>query len=93
MRRFRALCFDTRRARTRPRAVVLEPALAERRARQSVERQLDRDDLRGVEVRVDATSVTVELEGVVDLTLLRLVRGADPFTVRVTSTARPYLPG
>ena len=72
-------------------AVVLDPLAATQRARRSIVDQLDRDDLRRFAVRADATSVTVEVEGQVDLTLLRLVRGAAPFTVRVSSTARPML--
>jgi Flp pilus assembly protein TadG len=72
-------------------AVVIDPLAATQRARRSIVDQLDSDDLRRFAVRSDATSVTVEVEGVVDLTLLRLVRGAEPFTVRVSSTARPVL--
>ena len=72
-------------------AVVLDPVAAEQRARRSIANQLDRDDLRRIRVRADVTSVTVEVEGVVDLTLLRLFRGAEPFTVKVSSTARPLL--
>jgi uncharacterized membrane protein len=72
-------------------AVVLDPMLAEQRARRSIEQQLDRRDLRGVHVEAGATSVTVEVDGLVELTLLRLVRGAEPFTVRVSSTAEPLL--
>lgn len=71
--------------------VVLDPVSAEQRARRSIANQLDRDDLRRIAVRADTTSVTVEVEGVVNLTLLRLIRGARPFTVRVSSTARPVL--
>ena len=71
--------------------VVLDPLAATQRARRSIVDQLDRDDLRRFAVRADATSVTVDVEGEVDLTLLRLVRGARPFIVRVTSTARPVL--
>jgi uncharacterized membrane protein len=71
--------------------VVLDPIAAEQRARRSVANQLDRDDLRRIAVQADATSVTVEVEGLVDLTLLRLYRGARPFTVRVSSTARPVV--
>jgi hypothetical protein len=42
-------------------------------------------------VHVEDQSVTVEVEGQVDLTLLRLVRGAEPFTVTASATARPHL--
>ncbi len=71
--------------------VVLDPALAEHRARASLVTQLDVHALREVRVHTDEEQVTVELRGDVDLTLLRLVRGAAPFTVRVASTARPHL--
>lgn len=71
--------------------VVLDPILADRRVRRSLATQLDLGALRGVDVQVEAGRVTVELEGMVELTLLRLVRGAAPFTVRVSSTARPHL--
>jgi Flp pilus assembly protein TadG len=72
-------------------SVVLDPADADRRARRSVAQQADRGALRALRVRADATEVTVEVEAVVDLTLLRLVRGGEPFVVRVSSTARPHL--
>ena len=71
--------------------VRLDPARAETRARRSVESQVDDDGLRAVRVRVGAQSVTVEIEGRVDLTLLRLVRGAEPFTVTASATARPHV--
>ena len=68
-----------------------DPILAETRARRSVADQLDDDAIRSVRVRVEDQSVTVEVVGVVDLTLLRLVRGAEPFTVVASATARPHL--
>ena len=71
--------------------VRLDPTLAEARARQSVADQLDDGAIRAVRVRVEDQSVTVEVEGEVDLTLLRLVRGAEPFTVTASATARPHL--
>jgi len=71
--------------------VVLDPARAEQRARRSLDTQLDRAALRAVTVQADAARVTVAVEGTVDLTLLRLVDGGAPFTVRVTATARPHL--
>ena len=71
--------------------VQLDPALAEARARRSVTAQLDGGAIRAARVRVGAQSVTVEVEGRVDLTLLRLVRGAEPFTVTVSATARPHV--
>jgi hypothetical protein len=71
--------------------VVLDPALAETRARDSLAGQLDRSRLRSFTVRADESSVTVIVEGEVELTLLRLVRAGRPFVVRVSSTARPHL--
>jgi len=71
--------------------VVLDPALAEARARDSLEHQLDRARVRSFSVQVDEGSVTVTVEGAVELTLLRLVRGGEPLVVRVSSTARPHL--
>ena len=71
--------------------VRLDPALAEARARRSVADQVDDDALRSVRVQVEEQSVTVEVEGRVDLTLVRLVRGAEPFTVTVSATARPHV--
>ena len=72
-------------------SVVLDPAAADRRARRSVAEQADRGALRSVRVQADATEVTVEVEAVVDLTLLRLIRGGEPLVVRISSTARPHL--
>ena len=71
--------------------VVLDPVAAEQRARQSLAGQLDRASLRTASVRVDGERVTVVVEGDVGLTLLRLEEGGDPFTVRVSSTARPHV--
>jgi Flp pilus assembly protein TadG len=71
--------------------VVLDPAAAEERAHRSLDRQLDRAALRRVTVRADEQQVRVTVEGVVALTLLRLVQGGEPFVVRVSATARPHL--
>jgi Flp pilus assembly protein TadG len=71
--------------------VVLDPVAAEQRARQSLAGQLDRASLRTASVRADGDQVTVAVEGDVGLTLLRLVEGGGPFTVRVSSTARPHV--
>jgi Flp pilus assembly protein TadG len=72
-------------------SVQLDPTRAEHRARRSVAEQLDDESVRAVRVRVDGDTVTVEVEGAVDLTLLRLLRGAEPFTVTASSTARPHV--
>lgn len=71
--------------------VALDPVRAETLARRSLDSQLDRTSAEGVSVRADPTSVTVTVEGTVDLTLLRLVRGGVPFVIRISSTARPHL--
>jgi len=71
--------------------VRLDPALAEARARRSVADQVDDDAIRSVRVRIGEQSLTVDVEGRVDLTLLRLVRGADAFTVTASATARPHV--
>lgn len=72
-------------------AVTLDPVAARLRASRSLDGQLDRAALRGSTVRADADSVTVTVEGTVDLTLLRLIPGGEPFVVRVSATARPHL--
>jgi len=72
-------------------SVRLDVTRAESRARRSVADQLEDDAVRTVRVHVDADTVTVEVEGGVDLTLLRLLRGARPFTVNASATARPHL--
>lgn len=71
--------------------IALDPVAAERRALRSIQTQADLRALRDVDVRADQEQVTVEIEGVAGLTLLRLVRGGEPFVVRVTSIARPHL--
>jgi len=71
--------------------VRLDPIRAEARARRSVAEQLDDAAVDAVRIRVDDDSVTVEVEGTVALTLLRLLRGAEPFTVSASATARPHL--
>jgi hypothetical protein len=71
--------------------VRLDPALAEARARRSVAEQLDDEAIRSVRVRVEEQSVTVVVEGEVGLTLLRLVRGAEPFTLTASAIARPHV--
>jgi Flp pilus assembly protein TadG len=73
-------------------AVMLDPALAEARARAHIARQLDRDTLRAVSVHADDEAVTVVVHGQVGFTLLGLLQpGA--FDVRVTATATPRRSG
>jgi Flp pilus assembly protein TadG len=68
--------------------VVLVPTEAEARARASIAAQLDKDALRGVEVRATTEVVTVVARGRVGLTLLNLLHTADVDVV-VTATATP----
>jgi Flp pilus assembly protein TadG len=72
-------------------SVRLDPTRAEARARRSVAEQLDADAVRAVRVHVETDTITVEVEGDVELTLLRLLRGAEPFTVTASATARPHV--
>ena len=72
-------------------SVRLDPTRAEARARRSVADQLDADAVRAVRVHVETDTITVEVEGDVELTLLRLLRGAEPFTVIASATARPHV--
>ncbi len=71
--------------------VRLDPLRAETRARRSVAEQLDDAAVDAVRIRVEGDTVTVEVQGDVDLTLLRLLQGAEPFTVAASATARPHL--
>ena len=68
--------------------LVLDPAEAERRARRSIDQQLDRAALRAVEVEATTESVTVVVRGNVRFSLLGLLEGGD-FDVRVVATAWP----
>jgi hypothetical protein len=69
--------------------VRLDPAEAERRARRSLATQLDAAAIRGVRVVADSASVRVELDGVADLTLLRLFGGLTSLPVRIRAEAFP----
>ena len=66
--------------------VVLLPELAERLARADLAGQLDVRSLRGVDVRADRRHVEVEVHGVVELSLLRVL-DQEPLSVRVHTTA------
>lgn len=70
--------------------VRLDPEQAVALAAQSLAGQPDRDGLRGApRVAADDTTVVVELDAEVDLTLLRLVALAGPVTVTVSASAVP----
>jgi len=73
--------------------VVLDPALAETRAREHVARQFDLRSLRGIAVHADQEAVTVVVRGSVGLTLLGLVAPRGDLDVQVTATATPRRSG
>ena len=70
-------------------AVVLDPSLAEARARAHVAGQLDRAALRAAAVHADAEAVTVVVHGTVGFTLLGVLAPAGDLAVQVTATATP----
>lgn len=72
-------------------SVVLEPAVAEALAVDTLGRQEDLAMLAGApSIRVDGDRVTVTLHGRVELVLLRLLApGVDGLDLRVTSSAEP----
>ena len=67
---------------------MLVPSVAEARARASIAHQLDKEALRGIDVRATTEIVTVIAHGRVGLTLLNLLHTAD-LDVVVTATATP----
>ena len=69
--------------------VQLDPALAQQRARASLDGQLDRRALRGAEVTADLEHVTVVVRGTVDFSLLDLVTPGGTFDVEVRASAVP----
>jgi len=70
--------------------IALDPGSAADRARAAFAAVTDRAVDARMTVAADDRAVRVEVTGTVGLTLLRLVRGATPFTVRVTAVARPH---
>ena len=70
-------------------AVLLDPALAEIRARAHIVQQLDRAALRSVMVHADTEAVTVVVLGNVGFTLLGVLAPRGDFDVQVTATATP----
>lgn len=70
--------------------LVLDPGLAEQIAWESIESQTDQGSLSSRPL-ITATpdAVVVEVEGLVEMTLLRVLSGGDPFTIRVRSEAAP----
>ena len=74
-------------------AILLDPAVAESRARDHVADQLDRSALRSVSVRADTEAVTVVVHGRVGYTLLGVLVPHDELDVEVTATATPRRSG
>ena len=74
-------------------AILLDPAVAESRAREHVAHQHDRAALRSVSVRADTEAVTVVVHGRVGYTLLGVLVPHDEFDVEVTATATPRRSG
>ena len=70
--------------------VRLDPVEAARRARRSLGTQLDVGALRAARVDADTTRVDIDLDGVTDLTLLRLL-GTDRVAIRIRAEAAPRL--
>jgi Flp pilus assembly protein TadG len=69
--------------------VQLIPAEAEQRALASLRDQLDKRSMRDVQVRADTTTVTVEVHGEVQFTLLQLADPGGDLPITVHATARP----
>jgi Flp pilus assembly protein TadG len=70
-------------------AVRLVPADAQRRARASLEDQLDRRALRDARVEATEDTVMVTVDGSVDFSLLQIVAPGDEFEITVHATACP----
>lgn len=70
--------------------LILDPALAESLAWESLASQTDRRALVGTpQVGATADVVVVQVEGEVEMTLLRIFSGGEPFTIEVTAEAVP----
>jgi Flp pilus assembly protein TadG len=69
--------------------VVLDPVEARRRAEASLAHQLDREALQSARVTADRTTVRVDVDGVVEPSLLRLLPLRDALTVHVGAIAHP----
>ena len=82
-----ASAIDERRYRAAG-VITLVPAVAEDRARTSLQQQFDRSALRASEVRATESSVTVVVRGEVSFSLLGLF-GRGDFDIEVAATAIP----
>jgi len=81
--------FEYRRTGT----VQLLPALAERRAWDSLNRALERRALRSAQVAATTSRVTITVDGRVGFTLLGLVAPGEAVTVTVHAAATPRASG
>ena len=70
-------------------SVRLDPVLAKQLAHDNLQAQPDTGSLVDAEVEATPAEVTVRATGLVHFTLLRLFMSDEPFTVRVSATARP----
>jgi len=70
--------------------LVLDPGLAEQLAWDSINGQVDRRALVGApQVGASPDVIVVQVEGEVEMTLLRALSGGEPFTIVVTAEAVP----
>ncbi len=70
--------------------LVLDPSLAEALAWESLDGQTDRRALVGTpQVGASPEVVVVQVEGEVEMTLLRVLSGGEPLTIVVTAEAVP----
>lgn len=70
--------------------LVLEPTLAEQLAWESIAGQADQRSLVGTPlVSSSIDRVVVQVEGEVEMTLLRIFSGGEPFSIQVTAEAVP----
>jgi hypothetical protein len=70
--------------------LVLDPALAEQLAWESIVGQADQRSLVGTPlVSSNADVIVVQIEGEVEMTLLRVFSGGEPFSIQVTAEAAP----
>jgi uncharacterized membrane protein len=69
--------------------VQLDPALAQQRARASLDGQLDRRSLGDAQITADVEHVTIVVRGTVDFSLLDLLTPGGTFAVEVRASAVP----
>ncbi len=70
--------------------LVLDPGMAEQLAWESIAGQVDQRALVGVPLVIAGPDlIQVQVEGEVEMTLLRVLSGGEPFTIEVTAEAAP----